>query len=74
MASTIEAPRDLIQAFAQLCLPRTAQARLDLLMEKNNEGTISDSEREDLRALVDLCQTIAELRGRARILLDAAAG
>lgn len=69
MPNTIETPFDLIEAMAAFEFPPATQARFVDLMARNNEGQLAPWERQDLRALVDLSERIAELRGRARLLI-----
>jgi hypothetical protein len=68
----IQTPREYILELADLEMPPSTQARLQALMDLNNEGELSEEERADLRALVDLSERIALIRGRARVLLQSA--
>ena len=67
--SVIQAPSEYILELADLELPASTQAKLQTLMERNNEGALPEAERAELQALVDLCERIALIRGRARTLL-----
>ena len=69
MAAVVQAPLDLVEAVASLRLPPRTDQRLQALMDRNNEGSLSPSEREDLEALVELSETISLLRARALHLL-----
>jgi hypothetical protein len=69
MAAVVQAPLDLVEAVASLRLPPRTDQRLQVLMDRNTEGSLSPSEREDLEALVELSETISLLRARALHLL-----
>jgi hypothetical protein len=69
MPAVIEAPREMIEAVADLRLPPKVDRRLQGLMDRNNEGSLSAAERDDLEALVELSETISLLRARALHLL-----
>jgi hypothetical protein len=69
MTAVIQALRDLVEAVANLRLPPKADQRLQTLMDRNNEGTLTAQEREDLEALVEMSETISLLRARALHLL-----
>ena len=49
--------------------PEAAQARVEDLARKSDEGTLSDSEREEYEALVSAGPFIAILQSKARRLL-----
>lgn len=46
------------------------QERIDLLAERANEGTISDSERSEYEALVNAADFISVLKLKARVHLE----
>ncbi len=69
MAAVIPAPVDMVEAVAALRLPPRADRRLQELMDRNNSGALSPTEREDLEAFVELSESIALLRARALKLL-----
>jgi hypothetical protein len=69
MTATVLTPVDLMEAVADLHLPPKADRRLQLLMDRNNEGGLTAQEREDLEALVEISETISLLRARALHLL-----
>jgi hypothetical protein len=69
MSTTIAAPRELIEAFGTLRFPPKADALLQELMDRNNEGSLSEEERAELEALVELSETMSLLRSRALHLL-----
>ena len=65
MTAVVQAPRDLVEAFADFRLPPKADAQLQSLMDRNSDGTLSPAERDELEALVELSQQMALLRARA---------
>lgn len=69
MANVVQAPVDLVEAVADLRLPPRADRYLQILMDRNTEGTLTTAEREELEALVELSETISLLRARALRLL-----
>ena len=69
MDSTIDAPLEWVQSICLLKFPEPADQRLQELMDRNNEGTLTDSERVDLAALVELSERISLIRAEALHLL-----
>lgn len=63
--TTIEAPVELVTSVADLRFPPKIDAHLQALMDRNTEGQLSEAEWEDLKALVELSETISLLRGQA---------
>jgi hypothetical protein len=59
----------MVEAFAALRLPARSDSRLQDLMDRNNEGILSSTEREELESLVELSETLAIARARALHLL-----
>jgi hypothetical protein len=70
MSSTIAAPVDWVEAVGNFHFPAKADHRLQELMERNNEGLLQESEREELEALVELSEELSLLRGRALQILS----
>jgi hypothetical protein len=66
---TVEAPLELVEAFAAIRFPEKADAHLQELMDRNTEGQLTQAEREELEALVELSERLAILRGQALRLL-----
>lgn len=62
---TIEIPLDTLNAFAELKFPPRMDKRLQELMDRNSEGRLSDAEREDLAALVELSEELSLVRAQA---------
>jgi hypothetical protein len=69
MATTIPAPTEWVRSVGELRLPSKANHRLQQLMDRNNEGELSDSERDELEALVELSERISLVRAEALQLL-----
>ena len=69
MSSTIAAPVDWVEAVGNLHFPPKADHRLQELMDRNNEGLLHGSEREELEALVELSERLSLLRAEALQIL-----
>ena len=69
MSATIEAPVDLVESVAHLRLPPIEDARLQELMDANNNGTLTVVELEQLASLVEWSESLSFLRARALRLL-----
>jgi hypothetical protein len=67
--STIAAPIDWVEAVGNLHFPPKADHRLQELMDRNNEGLLEESEREELEALVELSEQLSLVRGAALQIL-----
>jgi hypothetical protein len=65
MPAIIETPIDLVEAVADLRFPPKTDGLLQSLMDRNNDGTLTLAEREELEALVELSETMALVRARA---------
>ncbi len=69
MDATVDAPMEWVESITLLRLPEHADRRLQDLMDRNNEGKLAASEREDLAVLVELSERLALLRAEALHLL-----
>lgn len=69
MTAIVQAPREMIEAVADLRLPPKTDRLLQALMDRNSEGTLSTEEKEELAALVELSETISLMRGKALFIL-----
>jgi hypothetical protein len=65
MPSVVEAPLEMVEAVAALRLPRKADERLQVLMDRNTEGVLRPEEKEELQAWVELSESIALVRADA---------
>ena len=63
--ATIETPIELVASVADLQFPQKIDTHLQALMDRNTEGRLSESERAELEALVELSETISLLRVQA---------
>jgi hypothetical protein len=72
--ATIEAPVELVTSVADLRFPSKIDLHLQALMDRNTEGQLSEAEREELEALVELSETISLLRVQALQALGRTAG
>lgn len=69
MASTIDAPQQWVANIAMLRLPEQADRRLQQLMDRNNEGQLTEQEKADLSALAELSEQLSLVRAEALHLL-----
>ena len=69
MSSTIEAPQEWVETVGDLRLPPRADRKLQTLMDRNNEGLLTEAEREELESLVELSERLALVRAEALHLL-----
>jgi hypothetical protein len=69
MSSMIAAPVDWIESVGNLRFPSKADRRLQELMDRNNEGLLTGSEREELEALVELSERLSLVRAEALQIL-----
>jgi hypothetical protein len=69
MTAVIQAPVQLVESVANLRLPPKADRHLQSLMDRNNEGTLTAEERDELAALAELSESIALVRSQALHLL-----
>ena len=69
MVTTIAAPLQWVETVATLKLPDQADKHLQYLMDRNNEGKLTDQERNDLAALAELSERLSLVRAEALHLL-----
>jgi len=69
MSAIVSAPREMFEEFAQFRLPTRADKRLQELMDRNNEGKLTATEREEMSVLAELSESLSLLRARALQLL-----
>ncbi|MEQ8787781.1 MAG: hypothetical protein RIC55_15865 [Pirellulaceae bacterium] len=69
MSTTIDAPLEWVESVGALRLPPKTDQRLQELMDRNNEGQLTESERADLESLVELSEHLALVRAKALHLL-----
>ncbi len=63
--STIDAPLEWVETVGELRLPPRADQRLQELMNRNNEGLLTEPERADLESLVELSERLSLVRAEA---------
>ena len=71
-AATVAAPVDWVRSVSALRLPDRTDRRLTDLVDRNTEGALSETEREELASLAELSETLALVRAHAFGLLGAA--
>ena len=69
MDTTVDAPLQWVESITMLRLPEQADQRLQDLMDRNNEGQLSQQERADLAALAELSERLSLVRAEALHLL-----
>lgn len=67
--STISASPEWVQSVSQLRLPERTDRRLQELMDRNNEGQLSENERDELESLVEMSESLSLVRAEALRLL-----
>ena len=67
--STIDAPLEWVETVGNLRLPPKTNQRLQELMDRNNEGLLSDAERLELESLVEMSERLSLVRAEALHLL-----
>ena len=65
----VAAPVEWVRAVGDLRLPARADARLQDLMDRNNDGLLDAAERAELEALAEVGESIALVRAGALRLL-----
>jgi hypothetical protein len=69
MNAVISAPLQMVEAVAALRLPTASDQRMQLLMDRNNDGALNAEERQELESLVELSETISLVRADALAVL-----
>jgi hypothetical protein len=69
VSTTIDAPLEWVESVGNLRLPPKADQRLQELMDRNNEGLLTEAERADLESLVELSERLSLVRAEALHLL-----
>jgi len=67
--STIAAPLNWVEAVGNLRFPPKADHRLQMLMDRNNEGRLQAGEKEELEVLVELSEEMSLVRAKALQIL-----
>jgi hypothetical protein len=69
MDTTVDAPLQWVESITMLRLPEQADRHLQDLMDRNNEGQLTEQERADLAALAELSERLSLVRAEALHLL-----
>jgi hypothetical protein len=69
VVTTIDAPLQWVETVASLKLPDQADRQLQYLMDRNNEGKLTEQERADLASLAELSERLSLVRAEALHLL-----
>ena len=69
MIAEAESPADLLKDVADLSFPPETEARMVQLMDRNNDGLLTETERDELAALVKWGHRLSLLRARALLIL-----
>ena len=69
MSTTIDAPLKWVETVGNLRLPHKTDQRLQELMDRNNEGLLTEAEHADLESLVELSEQLSLVRAEALHLL-----
>lgn len=69
MSTTVEAPLEWVESVGNLRLPPKTDQRLQELMDRNNEGLLTEDQRADLESLVELSERLSLVRAEALHLL-----
>ncbi len=65
MGDELRIPREFMEELAGLRFPARSDKRLQDLMDRNNDGRLSQTEREELESLVEMSESISLTRARA---------
>jgi hypothetical protein len=69
MGATVAVPVEWVESVSDLRLPSRANERLQQLMDRNTEGLLTDAERAEFEALVELSEQLSLVRAQALYLL-----
>lgn len=69
MSVVVSAPVDWVEAVSELRLPAKADRQLQELMDRNTEGLLTERERSEMEALVEVSEQLSLVRAEALRLL-----
>jgi hypothetical protein len=72
MPATVSAPIDWVETLSAMKLPRKWDKHLQTLMDRNNEGSLNESEIADLESLAEWSEELSLVRAQALQLLERA--
>ena len=61
MDTTVNAPLEWVESITMLRLPQHADQRLQDLMDRNNEGNLTDQEKADLASLAEMSLSLIHI-------------
>jgi hypothetical protein len=67
--STISASPEWVESVSQLRLPERTDRRMQELMDRNNEGMLTETECAELESLVEMSESLSLVRAEALRLL-----
>jgi hypothetical protein len=69
MSAVVSAPLHMVEAVAALRFPAVSDRRLQILMDRNNDGTLTQEEHAELESLAELSESISLVRADALAVL-----
>jgi hypothetical protein len=69
MGDEMQPPRELLEELAALRLPAATDQRLQFLMDRNNNGALTENERQEMESVVAMSESISLLRAKALRIL-----
>jgi hypothetical protein len=69
MSTVSSAALHMVEAVAALRFPAVSDRRLQLLMDRNNDGALNPEERDELESLAESSETISLVRADALAVL-----
>jgi hypothetical protein len=67
--TAITAPSDWVEEVSRLKLPPKSDRRLQQLMDRNNDGSLTEEELAEMESLVEMSEALSLVRARALGLL-----
>jgi hypothetical protein len=74
MTTVVQAPVQMLEMVASFRFPPNLDRHLQSLMDRNNDGTLTPLERDELTDLVELSESMALVRSQALHLLGRSPG
>lgn len=65
MATIIQVPEEWVESVSELKFPESTDHRMQELMDRNNEGSLTEEERSELEALVEISEELSLVRAKA---------
>ena len=73
MGAIVPVPRDALESLTAFRFPAKLDKHMQQLMDRNNEGLLTPSEREELEGLVELSEDLSLQKAQVERLLKNAA-